>query len=268
MHFFIHNSIHAGDIIYTRPIIKAIKESFPDVKITLECLEANKYLWEDMGLPVMTFKVNRRYFSTTIPTPNCPSDAVFINLWFGVYTDILRTYQLTYYNTVHTFNRFMQEKGLSHLYQLPIPQFTPSIEFYSKQHLPMEVAENSVLVENGEVFSKQNNYPLNDHLEQIAKAFPELVFYCSAEPTFKASNVVDCSKLNLLQLSELSNYCKGFVVRGSGVNAATFTEPNRFKPRCYVGMTRPMTIWLDNRNPPVEVKDVTGVLSFLQTLAS
>ncbi len=267
MHFFIHNSIHAGDVILTRPVIKAIKENFPDVKITLECMEVNKYLWEDLGLPIMAYAGNRPYYAAA-PTPNCPSDALFINIWFGLYRDILRTYQLTYDNTVHTFNRLMQEKGLYHLYQLHAPEFPPSIEFYAKQQLPLKIVENSVLVENGIALSTQNNFPINDYLEQISKAFPELVFYCSAEPPIKASNVVDCSKLNLLQLSELSNHCKGLLVRGSGVNTATYTEPNRFKPRCYVGMTRPTTIWLDKRNPPVEVKDITGVLSFLQTLVS
>lgn len=267
MHFFIHNSIHAGDAILSRPIIKSIKENFPDVEITLECMKANKYLWEDLGLPIMIYQGNRPHY-VAVPTPNCPSDAIFINMWFGLYRDILLTYSLTYDNNVHTFNRIMQENGLSHLFQLNAPQFPPSIEFYANQELPVKIVENSVLVENGETLSKQNNFPMNDYLEQISKAFPQLVFYCPAEPPLKAPNVIDCSRLNLIQLSELSNHCKGFLVRGSGINTATYTEPNRFKPRCYVGMIRPTTIWLDKRNPPVEAKDITGVLSFLQTLVS
>jgi len=267
MRFFIHNSIHAGDAILSRPVIKAVRESFPEVEITLECMEANKYLWEDLGLPIIAYEGNTPYYGAA-PTANCPPDAVFINIWFGLYPDILHNYQLTYDNTVHTFNRIMQEKGLDHLYQLQTPESTPSIEFYAIPQLPFKIVKNSVLVENGKTLSTQNNFPINDYLEQIAKAFPELVFYCSAEPPIKAPNIVDCSKLNLLQLSELSDHCKGFLVRGSGVNAATFTEPNRFKPRCYVGMTTAIKIWTDQRNPPVEVKDITGVLNFLQTLAS
>ncbi len=265
MNFFIHNSTHAGDVILSRPVIKTVRESFPEVGITLECMEGNKYLWEDMGLPVVTYEGNTPYYGAA-PTPNCPPDAVFINLWFGLYRDILRMHHLSYNNMVHTFNRSMQEKGLDHLYQLPAAEFPPSVEFYSKQELPVEISENSVLVENGKALSTQNNFPINNYLEQISKAFPELVFYCSAEPPLKAANLIDCSQLNLLQLSELSSRCKGLLVRGSGVNAVTFTEPNRHKPRCYVGMVRPLYIWVDKRNPPVEVRDIAGVLGFLQAL--
>lgn len=267
MHFFIHNSTHAGDVILTRPVIKAIRESFPEVEITLECLEANKYLWEDMGLPVVSYKGGPYKFSTA-PTPNCPPDAVFINMWFGIYRDILLTDYISYNNNVHSFNRQMEEKGLLHLYHLDESEFPPVLEFYAKQQLPVEIVENSVLVENGIVLSGQSRFPINDYLEQIAKTFPEFVFYCPAEPPVKAPNIVDCSKLNLLQLSELSNHCKGFLTHGSGVNAATYTEPNRFKPRCFIGMSRRgCRIWKDERNPPTEVKDITGILYFLQTLA-
>ena len=266
MHFFIHNSAHAGDVILSRLIIKAIRESFPDIKITLECMEAKKYLWEDMGLRVVSYE--GKHVCSTAPTPNCPSDAIFINLWFGLYPNILRTYYMSYDNNVHSFNRQMKEKGLHHLYHLNVPEFPPALEFYSKQQLTVEIVENSILVENGEVLSGQSRFRMNDYLEQISNAFPELTFYCSAEPSFKASNVVDCSTLNLLQLSELSNHCKGFLVCGSGVNAATYTEPNRFKPRCFVGMSMPIKILLDKRNPPIEVKNITGVLRFLRTLVS
>ncbi len=265
MHFFIHNSIHAGDVVFSRPVIKSIKERFPDVKITLECMEANKYLWEDMGLPVVCHKGG--LYKSTAPTPNCPSDAIFINIWFGVYKDILLADYISFNNNVRTFNRQTEEKGLQHLFRLDESEFPPAVEFYAKQQLPVKIVKNSVLVENGPVFSGQSQFPINDYLAQMAKTFPELVFYCSAEPPVKASNIVDCSKLNLLQLSELSNHCKGFVTRGSGVNAATCTEPNRFKPRCFVGMSRRgCRVWKDERNPPAEVKDIAGILNFLQTL--
>lgn len=266
MHFFIHNSIHAGDVILTRPVIKTIRESFPEVEITLECTEANKYLWEDMGLPVVAFEGGTHKHSTE-PTPNCPPGAVFINMWFGAYRDILLTHYISYANNVHSFNRRMEEKGLQHLYRLKAPEYPPALEFYTKPQLPVKIAENGVLVENGPILSGQSRFPINDYLQQLSCTFPGLVFYCSAAPPLKASNLVDCSKLNLLQLSELSNRCKGFLTRGSGVNAVTYTEPNRFKPRCFVGMSRRgCRIWRDERNPPVEARDIVGVLSFLQTL--
>jgi hypothetical protein len=43
------------------------------------------YLWEDLGLPVMSY--NGEGNLNTTPTTNCSLDAVFINMWLGVFQD-------------------------------------------------------------------------------------------------------------------------------------------------------------------------------------
>jgi len=94
--------------------------------------------------------------------------------------------------------------------------------------------------------------------------FPELTFYCASQPLFSAPNVMDCSGLNLIELAELSNRCIALLTRGSGVNAASYTESNRFKPRCIFGiMNQEMIIWSDSRNPVVYADCVPEVIMFL-----
>lgn len=261
MHFFIHNSFHSGDIILTRPFIMTLIEKFPDVTITLECRDYNIYLWQDFGLPIIPYFGDDHL--TTTPTSNCPPDAIFLNMWFGVFGDILTYYLITYENNVHTFNRYMKQYHLNHIYQLSVPQAPPAVNFYWNVEVPA-VNENSILIENGPVRSAQSNFPMNDYLIHIANLFPQFTFYCSATPQCYTSNLVDCSHLNLIQLSKLSNQCQALITHGSGVDAATYTEENRFKPRCLVGMTIYWVIW--DCSQVFYAQDINGIYEFLGRL--
>lgn len=265
LHFFIHNSMHAGDVILTRPFINELRKAFPQLRITLECSAERKYLWEDLKLPIVIYE-GKEYRETT-PTPNCPSDAIFINIWFGVFPDILSNYGLSYENNVYTFNRYMHQYRLQHIFQLANKTYVPMMDFNSNQSSPFIVQENSIMVENGAVFSGQSNFPLNDYLEDLARAFPNLYFYCAAPIRFDAPNVVDCSNLNLIELSELSNHCSGFLTLGSGVNAALQTENNRFKPKCIAGWNYQWKVWYDTENPTIFAQNVKEIKCFLLTIS-
>jgi len=238
VHFFIHNSAHAGDVILARVFIKELQSTFPNAKITLECYENNKYLWEDFGLPILIYEGNAAYTEYTdfkTPTPNCPKDAFFINIWLATFPHIFDTWHFSYANLVHTFNEHMRYYNLDHVFQLPVRKNIPFVEFYDKKTLPFTVRENSVLIENGPVRAGQSLLEINDYLQEIADLFPDLNFYCSAPVNLKTDNIFDCSKLNLIELSEVSNQCIALFTRASGVNAAALTEVNRYKPRCIVG---------------------------------
>jgi SAM-dependent methyltransferase len=264
MHFFIHNSLHAGDVILTRPFITALKDKYPELEITLECRSTYRYLWEDLGLPIVDYEGADHLI--TKPTPNCPSEMFFLNMWFGIYQDIAIAFGLTFSNSVYTFNRLMKEYQLDNIYRLTIPPCPPAIKFYRKPEIPMTIHDNAVLIENGKPRSKQNFFPINDYLKHIANTYPQYTFYCSAKPPCNLLNLVDCSKLDLLQLSELSNHCRALITLGSGVNAATYTEENRFKPRCFAGMAFYMQIWDDIHNPVFQAKDINGILKFLDMI--
>ncbi|HLO47167.1 MAG TPA: class I SAM-dependent methyltransferase [Kamptonema sp.] len=263
-HFFIHNSFNSGDVILTRAVIQAVRISFPAVKITLECAEVCAYLWQDLDLAIALYQ--GREYKGTEPTPNCPDTAIFINMWFGVFDDILNLYGMTYQNNVHTFNRQMYQQDLNHKYLLPIPIYTPMITFFGQPEKKIEVRKNSILVENGEVFSNQNSFDLNEHLKQIAADFPQLNFYCSSPPKSTATNIVDCSGMNLKELSQVGDKCIGLLMNGSDVNAACQTEINRYKPRCRVGWDVPEKLWDNLENPVVYAKNYDEVKAFLSSL--
>lgn len=265
-HFFIHNSFHSGDVILTKAIIQAVRISFPRVKITLECVEKSAYLWQDLKLPIDLYQ--GKEYQGTEPTPNCPNDAIFVNMSFGVFNDIFNLYGMTYQNNVHTFNRQMYQQNLNHKYLLTIPIYTPTIAFFGHSEKEIEVRENSILVENGEVFSNQNYFYLNEHLEQIAADFPTLNFYCSGKPEFAAANIFDCSGMNLKELSQVGDRCIAFLMKGSAVNAASQTEINRYKPRCIVGWDLPVQLWENLENPVVYAKNYAEVKAFISSLVA
>lgn len=127
MHFFIHNSFQAADVILTRPLIEAIRANFPGVSITLETAQNNAYLWKDLGLPIAIYQGVE--YRSTAPTSNCPLGAIFVNMCFGLFDDIFTSYGITYENQVHTFNRQMYGYSLQHSYQLAIPPQTPMVKF-------------------------------------------------------------------------------------------------------------------------------------------
>ncbi len=265
-HFFIHNSFHGGDVILTRAVIQAIRMSFPGVKITLECDEVSAYLWQDLDLAIALYQGSE--YKGTEPTQNCPDNAIFVNMWFGVFDDILKLYGMTYQNNVHTFNRQMYQQHLNHKYLLPIPIQTPMINFFGQVEKEIEVRENSILVENGEVFSSQNYFYLNEHLKQIASDFPRLNFYCSAPPQYQATNLVDCSGMNLKELSQIGDKCIGLLMKGSAINAACQTEINRYKPRCIVGWDLPFKLWDNLENPVVYANNYGEVKEFILKVSS
>lgn len=259
--FFLHNSFNCGDVILTRALIDAIRNNFTGVKITLECVENSAYLWQDLKLPISLYQGQE--YQGTESTPNCPVDATFVNMWFGIFDDILSLYGMTYQNNVHTFNRQMYQHNLNHQYLLPIPVYTPMITFLGQPEKEIEVRKNSILVENGEVFSRQNYFYLNEHLKQIVSDFPQLNFYCSGKPKFAAANIFDCSGMNLKELSQVGDKCIGLLMKGSAVNAASQTEINRYKPRCIIGWDLPMKLWDNLENPVVYAKNYAEVQKWL-----
>lgn len=237
MRIILHNSWHHGDVLLTRPIIQAIRDKHRDV--TIQCQESTAYLVADLGLPIIHGGSNWPHSN---PPPSTPGGVTFVNLWFGTFQDILHTYGMTYVTQVHTFNRRMHE--IKHHDFLSLPAHIPMVSFAYRSGI--QVLQNSILVENGNVFSQQSNIDLNIFLPELSKLYPNINFYCSSVPPLKAPNLIDCSRYNLIELSFISNFCKAFITRGSGVNAATYTEANRNKPRCLAGWTYRIKIWDDN----------------------
>jgi hypothetical protein len=216
-------------------MIDALRAKYPGVQMILECEAPRKYLWQDYGYPIVTTTPN---YIDIKPTPSCPKDYLFFNMWFGVFNDILCTYGLSHINHVHTFNRQMMYYKLNSF--LDLPTGPPVLKL---RDLGLNVPPNTVLVENGPCSSGQCNNSINTILSQLIKNFPNLNFLLSYDIGLKDQNVVSGWGHNLLQLSDLSNKCIGFITQASGVNAASYTAANIGKPRVFFGWNYIYKIW-------------------------
>lgn len=263
-HFLLHNSFSAGQVLLSRMIIYAIQRQFPEVQLTLECRRTYIDLWQDLGLPIQSYQ-EQPYSGLTAPA-HCPPEAHFINLGFGVFTDLWALYGLTYAHQVHAYNRQISQYQLQNHYLLPLPAYSPMLTIPSVVGQPVTVQPNSVFVENGPVPVEQNYFYLNEQLGQLAAAFPHLTFYCAAKPLIAAVNVVDCSSWSLLELSWLSDRCIALLTRGGDIDAVTYTETNRLKPRCIVGWDLPIQLWSDSEGHTTYVSNIQEIQTFLASL--
>jgi hypothetical protein len=237
------NQSHAGDVILTRPIILSIKNSFEDIRITLQFPAKHHYLLSDLGLPVVEKANNSNIF----------------NAWFGYFHDILHAHHMTYFTQLHSFNRQMEQQKL--FYRLQPPDKHPMIEFPHVEITTMP--QKCILVENGPSLSFQNYIDMNEIIPKMANDFKDLQFYTSSTPPTGFPNVHDCQSANLISLSNLSNVCTALMMRGSGVNAASYTEINRNKPRAFLGWNYPFKLWDNNF---VNCKNYGDVYIFLEKI--
>ncbi|OQW92753.1 MAG: hypothetical protein BWK78_00705 [Thiotrichaceae bacterium IS1] len=271
-HFFIHNSFSETEVVLARPIIMAVKTHFLNAKVTLECRRECVYLWQDLGFPVMAYEgVGYKDFH---PTPNCPPASIFVNVGFSVFEDIFAESGFSYQTALDTFNAQMYQHNQETQYLLPVPNQNqiPMVVPFSSLPPPKDlvVKENAVLVENvAQMLHSPNYISLNEFLNQIATDFPHLNFYCSAPlSTIVVGNVVDCSKLNLIELSHLSEKCKAFLTLGGAVHAATLTVANRYKPRCVIGWNLPVKLWEATGSQVVYAQNYVEVRTFLANVVS
>lgn len=229
----IHNSFpdgtpsHTGDAILSRPIIITIKETFKDL-ISLQFEKKHHYFFDDLGLPLT---------ERTISGPN-------FNAWFGCYADIMTVHGMSYFTQIHSFNRQMEAQNLP--YRLNQPEKMPMLHFPPPNE-PINTVPNCILIENGQSLSGQNFIDMNPLLPRLVNDFKKYFFYTSAPTSFTAPNLCNIPfQKGLVILHHVSNKCIALITRGSGVNAATYSEINRNKPRAIVGWNYPYKLWDHN----------------------
>ena len=100
----------------------------------------------------------------------------------------------------------------------------------------------------------------------LSKNFQHLNFYTTSAFNGTFNNVTDCSHLNLVQLSSLSNKCDLIIGKGSGPFLTTYTDCNRFKPRAVVGfdLNRFQSFWDYPRNPLIYIHTMDDVINFIK----
>lgn len=229
---FFWNPYHNGDIIFTRPLVRAVLDRH-DVEITWGCFCNHKYLIQDLPVRVLTDPRDDRLAQDL--TYLCPFDHFPINTWIGQYPETRRCIWSSF---VGAYNRQVEARGLAHL--AIVSRLVPMVDF---PDVDLVINENSVYVSNSVSRSGQSDYVMN--MQALSMEFPALTFYCTANPGWNAPNMVDCSRLNLVQLSAISNRCDAIIGKAGGAIDCAFTEINRFKPRAIMGLSDPHnpTIW-------------------------
>jgi hypothetical protein len=255
---YLWNNYHNGDIITTIPLIWEIYNQINDVEVAIGCFKNHAYLFRDT--PISSLHV---YPEDDISPVNlshmCPEGYVNIHTWLGQYSD---TQAHNWTNQVKVFNRKCKEKGLS--IQL-ISNIVPGIFFpYTKLNVPIH--NKMVWVENGLCRSGHSKFYFD--MDKIGSLFSDMFFYTTAAPNSSLSNVINCSSMNLIELSNLSNQCDIILGKGSGPYLATFTNINKYKPRAVVGfnLKTHLAFW-DYPNSPLQyLEDEDSLISYLRNL--
>jgi len=212
MRVALENMYHAGDVILCRPLIRRVRPLLIDrVALELRCQPRYRYLWEDLGLPMRT--------------DDGDADVRRIDLWFGAGDDaewprLLGESGLSHRTHVTSYNRQAKKYDLP---TIDVDGEVPPID-WGPGTPPM--ADPGVLVENGPVLSGQQTVDLNPFLVFFATAFPHMKFYCCAKPPPGPPNLIDCSAMNLIEISRLSEICVAMLARLSGPFVATLTSAN------------------------------------------
>lgn len=256
---YLYNDLHNGDLLTNRALVAELLRH-SDLMMTLGNFRNRSYIFAD--LPVMQIVVDRDEPAAGYSLAEaCPADFVPVNTWCGCFPDIDRAGYHNWRTIADTFNRQMEQRNIP----IRVPRLdAPMLDFRVRNPYHLKSIQRfKIYLENGATRSGHCVYEFD--VAQLAADFDDYRFYCTADPRCDASNVVDCSGLNLVQLSLLSNHCDAIIGKGSGPFLTTYTEPNRLKPRAVVGFTAPK-FWEYHNNPLLYLQTTLDLYSFLRAL--
>lgn len=257
---FIWNNAHNGDIASTVPLIWEVYNQVTDVEIIVGAYINQAYLYE--GTPVKDIIVYPNYDRDGISdnfSSICPEGYANIFAWLGQYED---TQDHTWENQIKVFNRKCVEA------RVPIflvSNNVPGIRVpYKKLSVPMH--KNMIWIESGPCRAPHSYFTFN--MDKLSKTFPDYYFYVNSKPNVEAENVIDCSHLNLIELSNLSNKCDVILGKGSGPYMFTFTDANRYKPRAVMGrdLTKYSHFWPYKGNSVHYLYSEDALIKYLKKL--
>jgi len=220
-----------GDTLGAIPLIEAIKNQYPSVELKFACYKEQAYLLQHLPVEIvpidgdyknMYLRSMPNYFLTRMKS-SIDEGFVPIHLWLGLYA-----FKHTWQNQVKTFNNQCKEKNID------ISIDDTKFGFIELPHLDIEVKDKAIYVENSETVSGQTNFYFD--LYKFSLMFPKLNFYTVGSVNFKSKNVFDCSKMSLIELSNVSRKCKVILGKGSGPFFSTLCEENSNKTKALVGL--------------------------------
>jgi hypothetical protein len=237
-----------GDVLASLPLITHLKKKYPELVIRYCTFESQRYLVEHLlndcvGIN-LSYKIHRQFF-WDYAKKACPSDYIPIHLHMGQFEE-LGSLIWSWKSQVKVFNRACELNGLEYradeedFHYIELPK--TDIDILNLEKLGIyKVSEKSVFIENGATFSRSSDYDFD--LKKLSDEFPGINFYCTNKPDVKAKNIIDCSYLDFIGLSNLSRKCKILVGKGSGVMCCAMNEQNKDKVKVLVGFRLEKVFW-------------------------
>jgi hypothetical protein len=253
---YLFNEWHNGDLITNRALVKELLKY--DLDLALGSYSDRQYLVAD--LPVLHVIHPGREGAAQELASLCPEGYLPVNTWCGTFPDIDARGHHNWRTIVDTFNRQSDQSGLG--IQLSSKE-TPMIDFAHKY--TFRLRGRPVFIENGKPRSGHCDY--NFDMALLSARYPEMMFYCTANPQCSERNLVDCSGRTLVELSHISNQCEAILGKGSGPFLCTYTESNRLKPRAVMRFRAPR-FWEYRNNPLQYLETEDELRQFLDGVRS
>ncbi len=257
---FLYNSGTAGDVVFSRPVIRAAVATGASVSVGV-CRDHADLVSDLEGVTVRVSDfVSSRSGSPLDLRYLCPGDAKPIDLWLQGYED---TIEQQWENYVEVFNRGAARAGAEVRLEFDEDRI-PMIDFGIDSN--PEVPERAILVDNARTATRYCHFLFD--LERMADALPDHRFLCTAPPRVDRPNVFDVSNLDRVARSAVSNRCELLLGITWDPFNCTLTEANRFKPKAVCGYDarQGTTFWDYPENPLEYLADMDGVLDFLNSM--
>lgn len=221
-----------GDTLGIIPLVQALVEQYPDLDVKLACYYDQAYLLEHLPVEIVPVQGNYRNMAMrTVPSyfldkvrHIIDQNYTPIHLWGGLYN-----HKHTWQCQVKTFNNQCQENNIDIV--LDDSKFG-YIELPLKD---IHVEKNAIYVESCQPVSGQTNFQFD--LYKMSLMFPNVNYYTVGPVNFQAKNIFDCSKMSLIDLSNISRKCKLILAKGSGPFFCTLCEENKNKTKALMGLT-------------------------------
>ena len=250
-----------GDTLGTIPLITQLLSKYPDIEIVFSCFSSQSYLVSHLPIKVLPIDGNytNMYLRSQLSIftrkfkPYIEDGFTSIHLWLGNY-NLVHTWK----NQVITFNNQCKQNNLdiflddSDFGYIELPKNT------------IEVKNNSIYVENSNTVSGQTFFHYD--VSKYSMMFPNLNFYTTGPVERQAKNIFDCSKMDLVGLSNVSRKCNIILGKGSGPFFCTMNEENKSKLKILSGLREGYRVkfWNDNDENCHLVDSETEVLNILR----
>lgn len=227
-----------GDTLLLIPVIELLLEQYPDIKVRFACYEDQAYLLKHLPIEVIPIKGNykniptRELFFKSID-PSLYEGYIPIHLWAGLY-DHLGTLK----QQIKTINNQFKENNLDMFLDDSVSKYV------ELPYRDIFVKDKSIYVENGYTVSGHSFF--NFDMYKLSLMFPKTNFYVTYPVNFTANNIIDCSKMDLIDLANISKKCCLILGKGSGPYICTLSEANKDKEKYLFGYRYNFDKWNDS----------------------